>query len=81
MEEILLRFSHIGQAIFKELNGRDFCKSREVTQWWYYFISNERALQKAFKKQIQAKIQYLAEETDGDEDITLVKEQSKCQVI
>ena len=43
MEEILLRFSLIGRAIFKKLNGRDYCKSKEVAQSWHYFISNERA--------------------------------------
>ena len=63
MEEILLRFSHIGQAIFKELNGRDFCKSREVNRQWYHFINNERALQKIYKKQIQDKM--LNEEIEG----------------
>ena len=65
MEEILLRFSHIGQAIFKELNGRDFCQSREVNRQWYHFISNERALQKAYKKQIEDKIQSLNDEIEG----------------
>ena len=67
MEEILLRFSHIGQAIFKELNGRDFAMSREVNRSWYHFISGERALQKAYRKQIQDKIQILANEIDQNE--------------
>ena len=62
MEEIILRFSLIGQAIFKELNGRDFCKSKEVTQSWYHFISNERDLQRAYKSRIEDKIHSLTED-------------------
>ena len=50
MEEILLRFPIIGHAIFKELNGRDFSKSREINRSWYRFITNERALKKAVAK-------------------------------
>ena len=66
MEEILLRFSHIGQAIFKELNGRDFCKSREVNRQWLYFINNERVLKNSYKKMIQDKVQDLTDEIEGD---------------
>ena len=66
MEEKLLRFSLIGRAIFKVLNDRDFCKSKEVTQSWNYFITNERALQKAYKNRIQDKIQTLDEEINGN---------------
>ena len=62
MEEILLRFSHIGQAIFKELNGKDFCKSKEVNRSWYHFINNERSLQTAYKYRIQEKIDILTGE-------------------
>ena len=67
MEEILLRFSHIGRAIFNELDGRDFCTSREVTQSWDLFISNDRVLQRAYKNRIQDNIQTLTEEADGYE--------------
>ena len=62
MEEILLRFSHIGRAIFIELNGKDFCKSKEVNGAWYHFINNDRALKKVNKKLIQDKIQILTAE-------------------
>ena len=65
MEEILLRFSHIGRAVFIELNGKDFGKSREVNRDWYHFINNERALQKVNKIRIQEKIQTLTEEAFG----------------
>ena len=64
----MLRFPHIGEDIFKELGGRNFCKSMEVSRSWNYFIRNEKVLQraykdhKAYKKIIQAKIQILTKE-------------------
>ena len=45
-----------------ELNSKDFCKSKEVTRTWNYFINTERAMQKAYKIRIQEKIQTLTEE-------------------
>ena len=64
MEEVLLRFPHIGEGIFKKLNGKDFFKSMEVSRSWNHFISNQRVLQKAYKnhKAIQERIQSLTEE-------------------
>ena len=62
MEEILLRFPNIGDNIFKELDCKDFCKSKEVGRSWKYFINNERALQKSYKNHIKNKIQSLTEE-------------------
>ena len=68
MEDILLRFPHIGEDIFKELGGRNFCKSMKVSRSWNYFIRNERVLQraykdyKAYKNIIQVKIQALTKE-------------------
>ena len=49
MEEVLSRFPHIGEGIFKELNGKDFLKSMEVNRSWKYFIDNQRVLKKSFK--------------------------------
>ena len=66
MEEVLLRFQHIGEFIFKELNCKDFCKSMEVNRTWNYFIRNQRVLQRAYTAHkapiIQEKIQRLTEE-------------------
>ena len=64
MEEIILRFSHIGRAIFIELNGKDFCKFSEVNRVWYNFITNDRVLQRINKKGIQDKIQILTKECE-----------------
>ena len=48
-----------------ELNANDFCKSKEATRSWNYFINRERALQKAYKIRIQERIQTLIEEIAG----------------
>ena len=71
MEEILSRFPNIGDDIFKELDSKDFCKSKEVSRSWSHFISNSRA----YKKGIQDKIQALTEEIDGDEDWKRLRKQ------
>ena len=60
MEEIISRFPHMGEDIFKELNSKDFCKSTEVSRSWNYFIRNQRVLKKAYKKRIQNRIHTLA---------------------
>ena len=68
MEEIISRFPIIGDYIFEELNGKDFCKAKEVSRTWNCFISNEIVLQraleahKAYKKRIQDEIIILTEE-------------------
>ena len=40
MEEVLLRFRHLGQDIFESLNDEDFAKSRKVGRKWKIFIDN-----------------------------------------
>ena len=67
MEEILLRFPHIGHHIFKELNDEDFFKSMKVNQLWKYFISGDFKAHKDLKKRVQGKIQSLTEEIDGND--------------
>ena len=65
MEEVLLRFPHIGEGIYKKLNGKDFCKSMEVTRSWNYFIRNQRVLQRAYNThKAPWVIQTLTEEID-----------------
>ena len=68
MEEILSRFPIIAQNIFNELDAKDFCSSKEVSRFWNYFIINERALQKSYKRRIQEKIRSLAVEIDNDKN-------------
>jgi ankyrin repeat protein len=42
MEETLLRFSHIGEGIFKKLSNKSLAKCRTVDEAWEHFISNEK---------------------------------------
>ena len=42
MEEVLLRFPHIGYQIFKQLNNPFLTNCREVSNSWKNFIDNEK---------------------------------------
>ena len=42
MEEILLRFPHIGEAIVKQLSNKDDSKLREVSRTWQNFVDTPR---------------------------------------
>ena len=42
MEEILLRFPHLGEAIVKQLSNEDDSKLREVSRTWKDFVDTPR---------------------------------------
>ena len=42
MEEILWRFPHIGENIFKKLSNENLIKSKKVAKTWERFIINEK---------------------------------------
>jgi hypothetical protein len=42
MEEVLLRFGHIGLKIFHQLNNQSLAKCNEVSQFWQDFIYREK---------------------------------------
>ena len=42
MEEVLLRFPHIGKKIFEELDNERLMKCREVNESWRGFIDGEK---------------------------------------
>jgi hypothetical protein len=44
MEEVLLRFPHIGKKIFEELDNGSLMKCREVNESWRGFIDGEKTL-------------------------------------
>ena len=44
MEELLLRFHHLGQQIFESLNYQNITKCREVNKLWKKFIDKEAIL-------------------------------------
>ena len=41
MEEVLLRFPHLGEQIFKKLLNKNLLKCMNVSKTWYHFISKE----------------------------------------
>ena len=42
MEELLLRFEHIGKQIFASLDNGNLAKCRETGRSWQNFIDNEK---------------------------------------
>ena len=42
MEEILWRFPHIGENIFKKLSNENLIKAKKVAKTWERFIINEK---------------------------------------
>ena len=42
MEEVLLRFGHIGEQIFEQLESQTFTNCRLVSKSWKTFVDNER---------------------------------------
>ena len=38
MRELILRFPHVAEQIFQQLNNQDLAKSREVERLWQKFI-------------------------------------------
>ena len=44
MDEILRRFQHIGEQIFKELDNKSFAKCRKADRSWKTFIDNQKFL-------------------------------------
>ena len=42
MEEVLLRFPHLSQNIFKSLTNQDLAQSREISQTWKLFLDVEK---------------------------------------
>ena len=42
MEEVLLRFDHIGKQIFARLENKDLAKCRETERSWQNFIDQEK---------------------------------------
>ena len=59
MEDMLWRFPHIGENIFKKLSNRNLAECKKVARSWAYFINNER-----FYKQ---KVKYEMIQKDKDE--------------
>ena len=42
MEEVILRFPHLGQQIFESLNDASLQRNKRVKRSWCYFIDNQK---------------------------------------
>ena len=42
VEEIILRFPHLGESIFEQLDNESLAKSREVCDFWKIFIDDQK---------------------------------------
>ena len=42
MEDMLWKFPHVGQQIFKKLSNKNLAKCKKVSRSWEYFITNEK---------------------------------------
>ena len=42
MEDMLWKFPHVGQQIFKKLSNKNLVKIKEVARSWEHFIINEK---------------------------------------
>ena len=43
MDEIMLRFPHIADQIYEELDNQSLLKCKEVSLSWYHFLNNNKA--------------------------------------
>ena len=42
MEDMLWKFPHVGQQVFKKLSNKNLAKGKKVARTWESFISNEK---------------------------------------
>ena len=42
LQEVVLRFSHLGESIFDQLDNASFVKCRKVNQAWKSFLETEQ---------------------------------------
>ena len=43
MDEIMLRFPHLAEQIYRELDNLSLVKCKEVSLSWYHFLDNNKA--------------------------------------
>ena len=44
MEQLILRFSHVTEQIFQQLENKDLAKCREVKKLWQKFIDEQKTI-------------------------------------
>ena len=52
MEDMLWKFPHVGENIFKKLSNKKLAKCKEVARTWEYFITHEKFYKQRVKYEI-----------------------------
>ena len=55
MEEVLLRFPHLGDQIFENLDNENLAQSRTISRSWLAFINEEKISWKKIQKKFPCK--------------------------
>ena len=62
MEEIILRFPHIGERTFKKLSNKNLAKCKNVSRTLYHFITNEKFYKlRVHYENLQKEVDYFGE--------------------
>ena len=80
MEDMLLKFPHVGQQIFKKLSNKNLTKSKEVARTWEHFITNE----KFYKQKVHYETKQKEKNEEGWTPLHKAAEEgkdSKCKLI
>ena len=64
MEEVILRFPHISEQIFAELEDSSLARCRETNRLWQGFINNETFYKNRIQAMIDKEIKFYEEEFD-----------------
>ena len=80
MEDMLWKFPHVGQQIFKNLSNKNLVKSKEVARTWEDFITNE----KFYKQKVHYETKQKEKNEEGWTPLHKAAEEgkdSKCKLI
>lgn len=58
MEEVLVRFPHIGDQVFKQLDNEDLIKCRKISPSWNEFINNQKLPWIRMLKKYQCELEF-----------------------
>ena len=63
MEDMLWKFPHVGEQVFKKLSNKNLAKSKKVAKTWERFIANERFYKQKVHYEIRQKDKNVLGET------------------
>ena len=75
MEEVLIRYGHIGLKIFQQLNNQSLANCNKVSQFWQDFIHREKISYfqtfKLYTNLSDASIKKILRKSDADQAVKL----------